>query len=288
MRVSQRAPRTHRNKWIFLRTVSLAEAWRGAQRHARGWRARSHFQGRVRVPFALLKGVRIARRDASAVERRREDRFRLRKDPLDRPVRVRSTLRFERRRERRVGRFSGSGCVGRDVGSRGGAHRALRARNRGQDQRGRVFFARKDPRGRGGFGQPERIGGWPPRRARGRCAWRRARFRASPPRAPRRGPSDHDEFAPNTRPKPRAEVVAAAVSVPSVQTVEDNSATARTVWWMAKTRKQKTGAPRRAPRGPAGCRAPGGRAAGLASDQVTRVPASYSRRGNDGRGGREG
>ena len=35
------------------------------------------------------------------------------------------------------------------------------------------------------------------------------------------GPSDHDEFAPKTRPKPRAEVVAAAVSVPSVQTVED-------------------------------------------------------------------
>ena len=35
------------------------------------------------------------------------------------------------------------------------------------------------------------------------------------------GLSDHDEFAPNTRPKPRAEVVAAAVSVPSVQTVED-------------------------------------------------------------------
>lgn len=35
------------------------------------------------------------------------------------------------------------------------------------------------------------------------------------------GLSDHDEFAPKTRPKPRAEVVAAAVSVPSVQTVED-------------------------------------------------------------------
>jgi len=35
------------------------------------------------------------------------------------------------------------------------------------------------------------------------------------------GSSDHDEFAPKTRPKPRAEVVAAAVSVPSVQSVED-------------------------------------------------------------------
>ena len=35
------------------------------------------------------------------------------------------------------------------------------------------------------------------------------------------GSSDHDEFAPKSRPKPRAEVVAAAVSVPSVQSVED-------------------------------------------------------------------
>ena len=153
MRVSQRAPRTHRNKWIFLRTVSLAEAWRGAQRHARGWRARSHFQGRVRVPFALLKGVRIARRDASAGERRRRrTAFGREKIPSTAPCVLVRPLRFERRHERRVRRFSGSVGACEDVGSRGGASRALRARNRGQDQRRRVFFARQDPRRHRGFG----------------------------------------------------------------------------------------------------------------------------------------
>ena len=215
--VSERRERTETSGYFSGPSLSLRPG--AGHRDTRVGGARVHtFRDEFAYRSRFLKGVRIARRDASAVERRREDRFRLRKDPLDRPVRVRSTLRFERRRERRVGRFLlGSGCVGRDVGSRGGAHRALRARNRGQTSVGASSSLARTPAG-AGFPAAEpgrRLAsetGAEPLRGVARALARRRRARG--PERPRRVRAEHQAEA-------SRRVVAAAVSVPSVQTVED-------------------------------------------------------------------